>query len=382
MKENKIIYMDNAAGQKCYPEVIDIIVKTLENHWGNASSDNSMGVDARQIISGVTQYIASDINCDPDEIIFTSGACESNSLAIKGYLNKNDFNVDFVSSTIEHTSINEIKNGIKNKNICYVGDAIVDHEGKIKLNYLELELMDLKPKSIVAISFANSETGTIQDIKAISDLVHKYDCILFVDATQYYPWFSIDVDYYGIDMMSVSGQKLGAPRGIGFLYIRNDIEIEPLISGSQQRGIRAGTQPTSLIAAFCKALEITRQQCNDKIVYYRKYIIKKLKEVDGVTINGPKHDNLPNIISATIKGVKADNLVALCDVLGVILAKGSACKSYSPEPSSTLLSIGLNKEQALSTIRISINHDLSFDDIKYATNIIIKMIAQIRESNS
>lgn len=382
MKENKKIYLDASAGIKTHPQVVDTMVDVLKNHWGNASSDNSMGVDARQIINNVTTYIASDINCNPEELIFTSGACEANSLAIKGYLNKNNFNVDFISSTIEHTSINEIKNEIKYKNKCYVGDAIVNYEGKIKLDYLELELMDLKPRSIVAISFANSETGTIQDIKSISKLVHKYNCILLVDATQYFPWYKIDVNYYGIDMMSVSGQKLGAPRGIGFLYVKNGIEIEPLISGSQQKGIRAGTQPTSLIAAFSKALEITRRKCIYNIELYRNYIISSLQKINGIKVNGPIFDVLPNIISVTVDDVEADRLVALCDVLGVIIAKGSACKSYSPEPSQTLLNIGLSEEQALSTIRISLSHYLSHEDVIKATDIIVSVIKRIRKSNS
>jgi cysteine desulfurase len=375
--ESKTIYLDAAAGERCYPEVIDIIAKTLENHWGNASSDNSIGVDARQIISDVSQYISNDINCNPNEIIWTSGACESNSLAIKGYLLANNFDVDFITSTIEHTSIEEIKK--KTTNAITIP---VDNRGKIILKQLEATLKKAKPRSIVSIAFANSEIGTIQDIRAISSLVHKYNCILHTDATQYYPWFSVDVDYYGIDMMSVSGQKLGAPRGIGFLYVRNGINIEPLISGSQQSGIRGGTQPTFLITAFGKALEITRNFCNDKIVFYREYIVKKLKELDGVTINGSVHHKLPNNISATINGVSADKLVALCDVLGVILAKGSACKSYSPEPSTTLLNVGLSKEQALSTIRISVSRDLTYENIIFATDVIIKMIEQIRQTNN
>lgn len=375
--ESKTIYLDAAAGERCYPEVIDTIAKTLENHWGNASSDNSMGVDARQIISDISQYISSDINCNPNEIIWTSGACESNSLAIKGYLLANNFDVDFITSTIEHTSIEEIK-----KKITSAITIPVDNRGKIILKQLESTLKKAKPYSIVSIAFANSEIGTIQDIQLISSLVHKYNCILHTDATQYYPWFSVDVDYYGIDMMSVSGQKLGAPRGIGFLYVRNGINIEPLISGSQQSGIRGGTQPTFLIAAFGKALEITRNFCNDKIIFYREYIVKKLKELDDVTINGSVHHKLPNNISATINGVSADKLVALCDVLGVILAKGSACKSHSPEPSTTLLNVGLSKEQALSTIRISVSRDLTYENVIFATDVIIKMIEQIRQTNN
>lgn len=389
---NKPIYLDSAAGVKCYPEVIETITDILENHWGNASSDNSLGIDAKKIIRDSTQFVASDINCDPEEIIWTSCGCESNSLAIKGYLEKtNHYNntYDFITTSIEHTSVEKIYESVLMKNKYtipskWIEQLSVNHNGIVDCNQLnELMKYNRSPAgTLVSISFANSEIGTIQDIKAISEIVHKNLGILHVDATQAYPWFKIDVKELGIDMMSVSGQKLGTPRGVGFLYVKDGIELATQIHGSQQNKRRGGTYPTHLVAAFSKALEITRSQCNDKVLMYRDYMISKLTALDDVQLNGSEDNRLPNNISIRIKGVNADKLVTLCSLFDIIIAKGSACKSHSPEPSKTLLAIGLSPEQALSTVRITLHHDLTYDDVVYATDIIIKMIERIREENN
>lgn len=375
---HKTIYLDAAAGTKCYPEVIETITNILENHWGNASSDNSLGVDARKIISDSTQFVASDINCDPEEIVWTSGACESNSLAIKGYLDTQKSYVGLITTEIEHTSIEQICKSIDN----WREYIPIDYEGRVKCKEFDFWLEDVPFESIVSISFANSEIGVIQDIKKISEIVHKHNCILHVDATQAYPWFKIDVKELDIDMMSVSGQKLGAPRGIGFLYVKNGIELATQIHGSQQNGMRGGTYPTHLIAAFGNALKITRSQCNDKVLMYRDYMISKLTALEDVQLNGPEDNRLPNNISIRIKGVDASKLVTMCNLLGIFIAKGSACKSYSPEPSKTLLAIGLSPEQALSTVRITLHHDLTYDDVVYATDIINHLIERIRKENA
>lgn len=383
--ENKI-YLNSAAGCKVYPEVIETMNDVLLNHWGNASAETSDGVDARGIINDVTEQVAKDINCNPEEIIWTSGACESNSLAILGYMfTFVDFGVDFVISNVEHTSIEMIAEKIKgNYN---VENLIVDYEGKINLGYLEVVLSGLKQDSLISVSYANSEIGVIQDIKEISKLVHKYKCILHVDATQAYPWMHIDVNELGIDMMSVSGQKIGTPRGVGFLYVNNNIEITPMIFGSQNNNLRGGTYPTHLIAAFGKALKIIRNtpERNAKVFTNRNYFLDSLfNSVDGIRLNGPDVTNnrLPNNISVCIDGVNAEKLVIMADMMNVIMARSSACKSYSPEPSKTLMTIGLTEEKALSTVRITIDERITDEEINKAIKIITYLIERIREENA
>lgn len=382
-----MIYLDNAAGTRPHSEVIETITNVLMNHWGNASADYSFGKDAMSIIDGVTQQVTDDINCSPNEIIWTSGACEANSLAIHGIAHNND--VCLFTSELEHTSIYLALNDL---NLCYTDVIYIknDINGNIILSDLSTKLDNYvyndwlnDGQPFVTISFANSEIGTIQNIKEIAKLVHEYDGILHVDATQMYPWYQIDVKDLGIDMMSVSGQKLNCVKGVGFLYVKDGIKLEPLIYGSQQESRRGGTYPTHLIAAFGAALKLTRE-CNasENVKVLRDHLASQLLLLDGVYLVGPGVDygRLPNNIALTIEGVKAETLVTMCDLMGVIIGKGSACKSHEPKPSDTLLSVGLSPEQALNTIRISLDSYTSLSDVNEAASIITKLIERIRSN--
>lgn len=377
-----MIFLDASSGSKPYPEVVETITDVLKNHWYNASADYSFGQDARSIVNAVTNEVANDINCNTEEVIWTSGACESNSLAIMGVLNMNP-HMHFYATRLEHTSIVEI---IKNLSGNPFGFLINDNKGFIDLYNLENILsmnFTRNIKTLVSICYANSEIGTIQDIKSISSIVHKYNSLLHVDATQMYPWSKINVKDLGIDLMSVSGQKLHCVKGVGFLYIRDGINIKPLIYGSQQEGRRAGTYPTHLIAAFGKALEITRaHNVTETVQELRDYMLDRLLHIEGVHLNGPivNKYRLPNNISLTIDGVNASTLTTMCDLMGVIIAKGSACKSYEPTPSQTLLAIGLTEEQALNTVRISLDEFNTVEEIDEAVEIIIKLVERIRNN--
>ena len=378
-----MVYLDNAAGTRPYPQVIETITDVLTNHWGNASSDSSYGVDARTIIDNVVQQVANDINCNSDEIVWTSGSCEANSLAIIGILRSNP-RMRFCTTYLEHTSIVETTKNIQDNPISFVKN---NTQGFIDLKNLENILQRncrSNTRTLVSVSFANSEIGTIQDVKSISEIVHKYNGILHTDATQAYPWMKIDVQELGIDLMSVSGQKLNCVKGIGFLYVRGGIKLQPLIYGSQQDGRRGGTYPTHLIAAFGKALELTRKIDAAEIVAdLRSILLDELMLINGVRLNGPKDNlRLPNNISLTIDGVRADKLVAMCDLMDIIIAKGSACKSYESKPSATLLAIGLTSTQALNTIRISLDHFNSLSDVKNAADVITKLVEVIRNEEN
>lgn len=379
-----MIYLDNSAGTRPYPEVIETITDILTNHWGNASADYSFGHDAMTIINNVTNQVAEDINCSPDEIIWTSGACEANSLAIDGFLKANESAL-LCSTKLEHTSVSR---ALPNSPLASLYKIPNDKYGNIKCNDLEEILRDAYPakrKKLVSVSFANSEIGVIQDIKTIAAIVHKYNGILHVDATQMYPWYQIDVQDLGIDLMSVSGQKMHCVKGIGFLYVRNGIKLRPLIYGSQQDGRRGGTYPTHLIAAFGKALELTRTSYDvtGAVAGLRNELLERLLQIKGTHLNGPaiSSNRLPNNISLTIDNVRASTLTTMCDMMGIAIAKGSACKSYEQKPSDTLLAIGLTPEQALNTIRISLDEFNSLQDVEYAANIITKLVERIRDDD-
>jgi cysteine desulfurase len=259
-----------------------------------------------------------------------------------------------------------------------------DCDGFIDLVDLENKLAHHRDNwhtPLVSISFANSEIGVIQNIKSIANIVHRYNGLLHVDATQMYPWYKINVRELGIDLMSVSGQKMNCCKGIGLLYVRLGVQIDSIIYGSQQNERRGGTYPTHLIAAFGKALELTRKYNNSgSVKMLRDHLLGQLLLIDGAMLNGPSADSmrLPNNISLTIDGVNANTLVAMCDLMGVVIAKGSACRSYESKPSETLLSIGLTEEQALNTIRISLDLFNSLAEINTAADIITKLVERIR----
>lgn len=378
-----MIYMDSSAGCRPYKEVIETITDVLTNHWGNASSNTSFGDDAMQIINQVTQQVASDINCIPEEIIWTSGGCEANSLAICGFLNNNP-GYGLYTTKLEHASINEF---VENR------PAMIGHVtipvtsiGVVNEDVLRSVLINRQKYSnkrpFVSIAMASSEIGAIQNIKKIAKIVHQYNGIIHCDAVQLYPWQKIDVQDLDIDLMSVSGQKLHCVKGVGFLYKKDSIEISPLIYGTQQAELRGGTYPTHLIAAFGTALELTRKNnASDKVAELRNRMLDKLLTINGAHLNGPSiHNNrLPNNISLTIDGIRGSELMTMADLMGVIIGVGSACQSHEPTPSKALLAIGLTSEQALSTVRITLDELNTEEEIDEASDIIIKLVRRIRD---
>ena len=366
----KKYFLDCASTTQPYKEVVDVVADVMYNHYGNPSSTHEMGQDARDIIESVRNQIAEDINCEPDEIIFTSGACEANSLAFtaakKVYTTK-----------LEHKSIE-----VAYKDPAYFNN---DSDGNIILG--NNDLVSLGDHNwLVSVCGANSEIGVIQDIESISKFVHRYHNIFHVDATQLYPERRINVKELGIDLMSVSAQKFHGPKGIGFLYCKNGIELESLISGSQENGRRGGTYNTPAIAGMGKALEINRgilcDYTNVCTKFNRDELAEKILEIPGVHLNGPDlgANRLCNNLSVRIDGVKASDLVTLASMYGLYISAGSACSSGEAVPSSTLKAIGLTDEQALSTIRITVDETLTQHDISDIAKILKKLIERLRSS--
>ena len=366
----KQYFLDTASTTRPYKEVVDTVVDVMYNHYGNPSSTHEMGQDARNIIENVRDQIAADINCEPKEIIFLSGACEANSLAFTT-------SKKIITTKLEHKSIEMLRKDVAYFNNDEYGNVILDNNTLCRLG---------EHNWLASVHAANSEIGVTQDLESISKFVHRYNNILHVDATQLYPERRIDVKELGIDLMSVSAQKFHGPRGIGFLYCKDGIELRPLIGGSQEDGRRGGTYNTPAIAGMGKALEINRCITHDYInvctKFNRNELAKKILEIPGVHLNGPELDanRLYNNLSVHIDGVKASDLVTLTSMYGVYISAGSACSSGEAIPSSTLKAIGLTDEQALSTIRITVDETLNQHDISNVVNILKNLIEHLRNS--
>lgn len=362
-----MIYLDNAATTKPIPQVIEAINNCLQEDWGNPSSVHEMGRTARAKVEKVRRTVADFIGAKPDEIIFTSGATESNSLAICGYLKKQKRRI--VTSAIEHSSIREITEDYA------VTDIVpVDGCGMVDLDCLEHRLI-VTGNPLVSIQWANGEIGTIQNMDEISKIVHKYNGVLHTDATQIIPDRPIDVN--GVDMMSFSGQKFGTPKGIGVLYVRNGVKINPIIYGAQEKGLRGGTENVPYIVGLGEAirqLSYPKQKVRNHIAY------RLLSEVDGCYIIGSLigDNRLKNHISLCFTGVEGEALLLLLSQRGIYVSTGSACSSGSIEPSQVLRAVGVPERDLYSVIRITTGIDTSIQDGDMAVDEIKDCVQMLR----
>jgi len=381
------IYLDHAATTPVLPEVIEIITETLYK-YGNPSSIYGLGKESKRIIQHAREIAAASINCDPEEIIFTSGASESNSLAINGYKNnvlgyKNS--VALLYSAIEHKSTTEIAKGFFG-NDKYSLAIRVNKSGLLDQEALRIFLNAAYKyhfKAILTVQYANNEIGTIQDIKSICKIAKSYNAILHVDATQMYGEIPIDVKALEIDMMSISGHKIGAPKGIGFLYVSKDIQdkIIPIIPGTQENGLRGGTENVPYIAGLGKAIELIDYTTAEKKTVLRDYLINQIEtRIPGSKLNGSKEYRLSNNVNIIIPGIDSETLVLQMDMKGVYISSGSACNSNSIESSYVLRLIGLTDIEARQCIRITIGSETTVSEIDRFVEKLLLVVPVVPES--
>ena len=366
-----MLYLDNAATTSVKKEVLDVIIDAMKNHWANPSSVYEFGLESKRIIENARCIIANSINAEPNEIIFTSGASEANALAIDGFLNANK-NTYFITSNIEHSSIPSFKAN----NLVYTNGS-----GLILPNKLDTKLNRVThANKLVSIMSANNEIGTINNISALSNIAHKYDAIFHTDATQYYPYYKIDVKSMGIDMMSVSGHKFGCPKGIGFLYVKKGITLSPIIYGTQNNGLRGGTENLPYIVGMAKAVELLDYSKEKELKEKWDYCLDKIYQMNvynPIYLNGHPADRLSNNINIQIDSIDAQMLIALLDVNGVCVSAGSACHAGDKEPSHVLKAIGLSDKEAKESIRITLSETITYEQIDKFVKTLEMILTQI-----
>ena len=388
------LYLDSAATTKPRKEVIEAAMPYLTNDFYNPSSIYSDGVRVRRAIDNARESIAGFINADTDEIFFTSGSSESNCWAIQGYIlaGMMDFSkTEIVTTKIEHKSIMECVDAMErlgnNTGYCDVTYLDVDKDGFVNMEQLESVFKDREEPNyydiLVSIQLANNECGVIQDIKAISDIVHKYGGILHVDATQAFGHITIDVKAMGIDMLSASAHKIGAFKGDGLLYKEKDIEIQPIIYGSQNDRQRGGTENCAGIVGFAKAVELASEEMEGRLALSvkRDYFISELTR-NGCKLNGASVHRLPNNINVMLpEGIGSEELLYMLDLDDIQCSAGSACNSHSKKPSYVLKALGLTDEQAARSVRFTISSDITYEAIDYVVEKIVKIMKIIRNGN-
>lgn len=368
-----MIYLDCAATTPLNIEVINEINKFFEK-WHNPSSLYAPACDVKRYIDSAREIIAKSIKAKAEEIYFVSSGSEANNWTLQGFRKKNPEGHIFVTN-IEHKSIMECVKSINN-NVHYIN---VNRDGLVDIEYLDriLRLYNNSVPMLISIQYANNETGVIQNIADLSKVIHKYNAYFHTDAVQAFPHIDINVKS-GIDLMSVSGHKIGCPKGIGFLYIKDGVAIEPLIYGSQEKGLRGGTENVPYIMGMAKGVSIRRRK---SINSYRVYFEERLKNI-GCKINCCDVDRIENIISCTMPdGIMGELLLYMLESNGIYLSSGSACNSQSNNPSYTLKAIGLSDDEIRRTVRISMPDDINKEMIDIVIEHMEKIIRRNNEFN-
>ena len=376
---NILKYLDNAATTPLSPEMKKYLTSALDV-FGNPSSAHTEGVKSNRLIAEVRNKVARLINADDTEnIYFTSSGSASNTLGIWGYAVANMCTILY-SPTVHKSILKTIGNLAKFYNT-NAYELKVDTCGNIDIRYLYQMLKTIKGNMLVAVECANSEIGTIQDTKTISRVVHKYGERLFVDCTGSISTIPLDVTGLNIDMVSFSAHKIGALKGVGVLYKKEDVELAPLICGSQEQGLFAGTENVLGILSLGKAIDLMSYT---KTSYNRDFVWNNIKEIEGISLIGAPLDmnRLINNLYICIKDVRGSDIATLIDDLYKIqISTGSACNNGSSTPSSTALAIGLSVEEANSCVRISFSGDETEDELKEFCENFGTCIKMLRDLN-
>ena len=372
-----IIYLDNSATTKIKSEVLNEMMPYLTTEYGNASSLYSVGRKAKKAIEKARRQVAELINCDAHEIYFTGSGSESDNTALKGfaYANKEKGN-HIITSKIEHHAILESCETLERQGfeVSYVD---VGKDGIIKLDDLKKAI---KPSTIlISVMSANNEIGSIQPIKEIAQIAHDRDIVFHTDAVQAIGNMLIDVQKMQIDMLSLSGHKINAPKGIGALYIKKGIQVEKYINGGhQERNQRAGTENVAGIVGLGKACEIANRNIFKHISYLSKlrnyYLMKLQKEMpEKFRINGGMENRLPGNANMSFEGIDSSELIFKLDEKGICVSSGSACSSGNVEPSHVLTAINVPENYLNSAIRTTFGDNNTFEEIDYVVKCMKKI---------
>ena len=372
------IYFDNAATTKINREVLNEMMPYLTTEYGNASSLYSIGRKAKKAIENSRKQVAELINCHPGEIYFTAGGSESDNTALKGfaYANKEKGN-HIITSKIEHPAILETCKFLEKQGfeISYIN---VDENGVLNIEELKQEIKS--STILISIMFANNEIGTIQPIKEIAQIAHEKKITFHTDAVQAIGNVKIDVTDMDIDMLSLSGHKINAPKGIGALYVRNGIKIEKFINGGhQEKDKRAGTENVAGIVGLGKACEIAKRNMETHIKnllrlrdYYIKRVFQEMPE--KIRINGTMKNRLPGNANVSFEGADASEVIFKLDEKNICVSSGSACSSGSQKPSHVLTAINTPSQYLACAIRTTFSENNTFEEIDYLVKTLKKII--------
>lgn len=378
---DKFLYLDNAATTKTAPKVLEAMLPYFTEKFGNPSSVYTFAAGNKEVVDVQRDRIAATLGAKSNEIYFTAGGSEADNWALKATADAyRDKGNHIITTKIEHHAILHTAQYLE-KNGYEVTYLDVDEDGKVRLEDLKKAI---RPETIlISVMFANNEIGTIEPIKEIGQIAHEHGILFHTDAVQAYGQLPINVDECHIDMLSASGHKLNGPKGIGFLYIRKGVKIRSFIhGGAQERKRRAGTENVPGIVGIgtaAKRAANTREERTASEVEVRDYLIDRvLKEIPYSRLNGHRTDRLPNNANFSFQFIEGESLLIMLDGKGICASSGSACTSGSLDPSHVLLAIGLPHEIAHGSLRLTINEEITKEDIDYVVENLKAIIERLR----
>lgn len=375
------IYMDNSATTPVKQEVLDEMLPYFVTNYGNPSSVYSLGNASKAAVEISREKIGKIINAKSSEIFFTAGGSEADNWALKGiaYANKDKGN-HIITSKIEHQGVLHTCEYLEEQGfkITYLD---VDEYGMIDLDQLKQSITD--ETILISIIYANNEIGTLQPIKEIGEIAKEKDIYFHTDGVQAVGNIRIDVDELNIDMLSMAAHKFYGPKGIGALYIRRGVKIDPLISGGgQERNRRAGTENVPGIVGMGKAIEMAYENLdrdNEKLIHLRDRLIRKVfEEIDHVKLNGHPTKRLPGNANISFEFIEGESLLLSLDMEKIAGSSGSACTSGTLDPSHVLLAIGLSHEIAHGSLRLSLGDFNTEDEVDYVVEKLVKIVERLR----
>ncbi|QUC64196.1 cysteine desulfurase [Nitrosopumilus sp. K4] len=374
-----MIYLDNAASTQLHDEVLTSMMPYLKEQYGNPSSIHRYGRLARKAIDKARKQIAELINAEPSEIFFTSGGTESNNTALRGIVLQKPGS-SIVTSSIEHDAILE-----PCKKLEEIGFSVeylpVDKYGLIDI--LELKNKISENTSLVSVMFGNNEVGTIQPIQEIASVCHEKNIFFHTDAVQAVGKIPLDVKKLGIDLLSISSHKINGPKGIGALFVKKGIEIDPVIlGGGQEHGMRSGTENVANIVGFGKACEIAKSNLEENfsvITKLREHLVSKvLNDIPHSRLNGHPGHRLPGNAHFTFFGVNGEDLIIKLDENGIAASTGSACSVHTQKASHVLQAMGFSHEEITGSLRLTIGVYNTQHEIEQTVDVLKNVVKELR----
>ena len=375
------VYMDNAATTPVSPAVLEKMLPYFSECYGNANSIHSTGLDARKALNAARKKVAAALNCNPEEVYFTSGGSESDNWALKGvaFANRKKGN-HIITSAIEHHAILHTCEWLEKQGfeITYVP---VDADGLVNPADVEAAITD--KTILISIMAANNEIGTIEPIEEIAKIAHAHHVLFHTDAVQAIGAIPVDVRAIGCDLLSLSGHKFHGPKGVGALYIKQGTRIDNLIhGGAQERGRRASTENVAGIVGMAEAIELATANLPEKaarISALRDQLIDGLTALPYVRLNGHRTKRLPGNVNVSVRFIEGESLLLRLDLAGVAASSGSACTSGSLDPSHVLLAIGLPHEIAHGSLRLSLSDTTTQEEVDYVLSVLPGIIEYLRD---